>query len=155
MERLRRRRNGLWLRSSDRSRYSGVVHGHRSHRKLRRATSGRDTIAVSSDPEKVEVGDDGTLFYARNDQWGGIRRVDPTDGNDTELSINVYEADLELSSDGLFLFVGESGTSGAATLDPPAAAAALTHQDHELWWFSEGTRAGRMHIVNVEDFLGN
>lgn len=74
------------------------------------------TLPVVSDPEVVEVDDNGIAYYAERNQWVAVRRVDLQVGmpSDTKLDVGLVSApDLELSSDGAFLYAGESGSSGS------------------------------------------
>lgn len=95
-----------------------------------------DTIPVSSDPYDVEVDDHAVVYYSETDQSCAIRRVDFAAGiaSDTVLFSDVFEPDLELSSDGRYLYVGVSGiSSGNLNEVDVSMPSSLMSVDHSEW----------------------
>lgn len=79
------------------------------------------TVPTVSDPFAIAVDDNGRVFYVGLDQWVDVRRFDLRSGprSDTLISgtpgaASSYQADIELSPDGSFLYLGDSSTSSNA-----------------------------------------
>lgn len=94
------------------------------------------TKPVASDPYRIEVNDAGVIYYVELDQWVAFRRVNANVdfASDTRIgSSSVYEADIELSPDGNFLYAGEAGISGATLYKFDVSAGGLTLADQSTW----------------------
>ncbi len=92
------------------------------------------TLSVQSDPYAVEVTDGGKVYYAEVAQWCDIRAVTLATGADVLLnSWGNYAPDLELSSDGRFLFAGEAGISGGTLTKYDVSGATATAVDESTW----------------------
>jgi hypothetical protein len=111
------------------------------------ARSVSTTVFTQSDPYCVEVGSSGTAYYIELDQWTSIRRVGLPGGADTLLgSWSVYRGDAELSADGAFLYVGESGISGGALIKYNVAGGGLVPVDESNYDDGYGFPYPQRHV---------
>ncbi|HUL58327.1 MAG TPA: hypothetical protein VLU43_03590 [Anaeromyxobacteraceae bacterium] len=94
------------------------------------------TIPVASDPYRIEVDDTGLVYYVEYDQWVDLRRVDPSAGIASDrllASWALYAGDIELSSDGAFLYAGEAGISGGNLYKYDVSGGGFTRVDVSTW----------------------
>jgi YVTN family beta-propeller protein len=100
------------------------------------AASVSTTVAVSSDPCRIEVSDAGLVYYVELSQWTAVRRVDPAagPGSDTLLTqYTVYEGDLELAPDGRSLYTGEAWLSGSNLVRWDVSGGGFVQADRSTW----------------------
>jgi hypothetical protein len=74
------------------------------------------TTSTASDPFSVEVNNQGRVYYVELDQWTDLRTTTlggPVSLDRVLLSWGSYEGDIELTDNGTFLYLGESGLSGS------------------------------------------
>ncbi len=94
------------------------------------------TISTLSDPYRVEVSNDGRVWYVELDQWVDIHHMDLATGTGSDTlagSWSLYAGDLELSSDGQFLYGGEAGISGGELYKWNVGGGMLTQVDRSTW----------------------
>lgn len=99
------------------------------------------TVPVASDPYRVEVDDRGRVYYVEYEQWTDLRRVDLPAGVSSDVLVGsggMYAGDAELSPDGAFLFVGESGIPGGSLIKYDVSGGALQKVDESTWGNSYG-----------------
>jgi len=93
-------------------------------------------VATHSDPYAVEAAAAGVCYYVELDQWVDVRRIDVTAGTSSDTLLggpSTYQGDAELSADGTFLYVGESGISGGSLIKYDVSSGTLVPVDESTY----------------------
>jgi DNA-binding beta-propeller fold protein YncE len=94
------------------------------------------TISTLSDPYALEVSDTGRAYYVELDQWTSVHGLDLSMGSSSDTNLGswaLYEGDAELSADGAFLYLGESGISGGSLSKYNVSGNGFTKVDESTW----------------------